>query len=146
MIETFAGVQQVLKGADFVSAYDKCLFTTVEPILTKEIIVRFFTSSPGYHHRYLMYLNSKGIDQMKRVLMQWMKPKGSLTVVLPPFPSPYILVWILRPWPPVSRKKLKSCSKLIQARWQGCKICRHCQRCHQSYSRSLHLRRISRSH
>ena len=51
-IETFAGVQQVLKGADFVSAYDKRLFTTVEPILTRDIIVRFF-SSPSRFHRCL---------------------------------------------------------------------------------------------
>ena len=45
-IETFAGVQQVLKGADFVSAYDKRHFTTVEPVLAKKIIVSFlcFTS------------------------------------------------------------------------------------------------------
>ena len=48
LIETSAGVHQVLKSADFVSAYDNRLFTAVEPILTREI-VRFFASSLGYH-------------------------------------------------------------------------------------------------
>ena len=49
VVESYAGVQKVLMGEDFVSAYDKRLFLTVEPVLTKEIIVRFFASPPGYH-------------------------------------------------------------------------------------------------
>ena len=105
-IETFAGVQQVLKGPDFVSAYDKRLFTAVKPILTKEIVgffcFTFWISS------LLMHLDSKGIDQMKRVLMHWMKPKRSLTMELPLCPSPYFRVWTRRPWLLISRRKLKS--------------------------------------
>ena len=100
-IETFAGVHQVLKGPDFVSAYDKRLFTAVEPILTKEI-VRFFTS-PRWISSLLMHLDSTGIDPTKRVLMHWMKPKRSLTVVLLLYPSPCFRVWIRRPWLPISR-------------------------------------------
>ena len=49
LIETSAGVHQVLKDADFVSAYDKRLLKTIEQILTKET-VRFIVSPPGFHH------------------------------------------------------------------------------------------------
>jgi linoleate 10R-lipoxygenase len=46
-ITTFAGVHQVLKGADFVSACDKHLFAAFEPILMTREIVGFIAPS-GY--------------------------------------------------------------------------------------------------
>jgi hypothetical protein len=104
-IVTFAGVHQVLKGADFVSAYDKRIFTAVEPILMKKI-VRFFASF--WILSLLMHLDRMGIDQMKRVLLHWMKLKRSLTVELPLFPSPYFPIWIRQPWLSISWRKLKN--------------------------------------
>lgn len=47
-IDTFAGVNQILTGPDFLSAYDTRLFTAAKPILTKKM-VHILLSLPGYH-------------------------------------------------------------------------------------------------
>lgn len=60
VVESCAGVQKVLLGEDFVSAYDKRLFSTVDPILTREIIVGFF-ASPEYHRHLCIWIATGSI-------------------------------------------------------------------------------------